>query len=74
MADIPRPITDVEIVRATLRAFYHGRPVDQANQIIRRILSQYGGGAARVSDLDPKFYDAVYDAAGGKRDNRSPLD
>ena len=42
-----------------------GRSRARGRRYIRSILHRYGDGARHINELDPKFYAAVYAAAGG---------
>jgi len=64
MSDTPDPITLQEVTDALfeLRA---GRSRGRWSRYVRSILGRYGDGARHTAELDPKFYPAVYAAAGG---------
>lgn len=48
-----------------LKSLRVNRPLHLANRMIRRILLQYGGGAAHVDHVPSHLYDAVIAACGG---------
>lgn len=60
MSDITR-----EQVRAALDALHHGRNGSEWRRYIRSILNRHGGGASSIEQLKPKFFAAVFTAAGG---------
>ena len=59
------PTITKEQVRAALAEFKIGRSRGRAYQCMRGVLRQHGDGAQNIHELDPKFYAAVYAAAGG---------
>lgn len=66
MSDTSGFPTKQDVIDA-LAEFKIGRTRGRAYQVMRSILRQYGDGARNIHELDPKFYAAVYAAAGGVR-------
>lgn len=54
-----------ENVRAALDALRIGRTPGAGKRYARSLLARYGDGAPDLEHLDPKFFRAVFNAAGG---------
>ena len=64
MSDAPDPVTKQALIDA-LAELKVGRSRSRAHRYICSIISRYGDGARYIHELDPKFYSAVFAAAGG---------
>lgn len=64
MSDTPDPVTKQALIDA-LAELKVGRSRSRAHRYICSIISRYGDGARYIHELDPKFYAAVFAAAGG---------
>jgi hypothetical protein len=64
MSDSSNPITLQQVIDA-LFELKAGRSRGRWSRYVRSILGRYGDGARHTAELDPKFYPAVYAAAGG---------
>jgi hypothetical protein len=64
MSDTPDPITKQDLINA-LAELKAGRSRARGRRYIYSIMRRYGGDARNIHELDPKFYPAVYTAAGG---------
>ncbi len=64
MSDTPDPVTKQELIDA-LAELKVGRSRSRGHRYVTSIMRRYGDGARYVHELDPKFYPAVFAAAGG---------